>query len=99
MGSTPLVPLVLLTQRPDRFCRGLMEGRVGVFCDGIAQGWLVPGTAALFLRGPQDRDNQWLSSRALLFVRYLSVAFSLLPLYGIYLYGGVPLRADAHRHV
>ena len=77
-GQHTMVPLVLLTQRPDRFCRGLMEGRVGVFCDGIAQGWLVPGTAALFLRGPQDRDNQWLSSRALLFVRYLSVAFSLL---------------------
>lgn len=77
-GQRTLVPLAMITQRPDRFCQGLMDGRVGVLCDGIAQGWLVPGTAALFLRAPQDRDYQWASARALIFVRYLSVALSLL---------------------
>ena len=77
-GQRTPFPLAFLTQRPDRFCQGLMDGRVGVLCDGIAQGWVVPGTAALFLRAPQDRNNQWLSARALIFVRYLSVALSLL---------------------
>lgn len=77
-GQRTLFPLAFITQRPDRFCQGLMDGRVGVFCDGIAQGWLLPGTAALFLRAPQDGNNQWLSARALVFVRYLSVAISLL---------------------
>lgn len=77
-GQRTLVPLAFLTQRPDRFCQGLMDGRVGVFCDGIAQGWLLPGTASLFLRAPQDGNNQWMSARALVFVRYLSVIISLL---------------------
>lgn len=64
-GENTLFPLALITQRPDRFCQGLMDGRVGVFCDGIAQGWLLPGTAALCLRAPQDQNNQWLVVRAL----------------------------------
>lgn len=77
-GENTLFPLALITQRPDRFCQGLMDGRVGVFCDGIAQGWLLPGTAALCLRAPQDQNNQWLVVRALATVRLLCVAVSLL---------------------
>ena len=68
-GQRTLIPLAFLTQRPDRFCQGLMDGRVGVFCDGIA---------ALVLRAPQDGNTQWMSARARVFVRYLSVIISLL---------------------
>jgi len=77
-GQRTLFPLSLITQRPDRFSQGLMDGMVGVFCDGIAQGWLLPGTAALFMRAPQDQNSQWLTVRFLAAVRYLCVAISLL---------------------
>ncbi len=77
-GQRTIFPLTILTQRPDRFCRGLLEGQVGIFCDGVAQGWLAPGTAAQFLRAPQDRNDQWMAARFLIFVRYLCVAISLL---------------------
>lgn len=77
-GVRTIFPLTVSTQRPDRFCQGLMEGRVGVFCDGIAQGWLVPGTVAPYFRSPQDPGNQWVVARALMAVRWLSVALSLL---------------------
>ena len=77
-GQHTLFPLVVTTQRPDRFCQGLMNGRVGLFCDGIAQGWLVPGTVAPYFRAPQDRNNQWVVIRFLMAVRYLCVAISLL---------------------
>lgn len=73
-----LFPLSVITQRPDRFAQGLMDGMVGVFCDGIAQGWLVPGTCAMFLRAPQDQNSQWQTARFLSAVRYLCVALSLL---------------------
>lgn len=77
-GERTLFPLALTTQRPDRFCAELMNGRVGVFCDGIPQGWLVPGTAALSMRSPQDGDDQWIAVRMLSAVRYLCVLVSLL---------------------
>ena len=77
-GQRTLFPLVITTQRPDKFCRGLLDGRVGVICDGIAQGWLAPGTVGPYFRAPQDRNNQWMVIRFLLAVRYLCVAVSLL---------------------
>ena len=77
-GWRTLFPLVITTQRPDKFCRGLLDGRVGVLCDGIAQGWLAPGTVGPYFRAPQDRNNQWIVIRFLLAVRYLCVAVSLL---------------------
>ena len=73
-----IFPLAVTTQRPDKFCRGLLDGRVGVFCDGIAQGWLVPGTVGPYFRAPQDRNNQWVVIRFLALVRWLCVAVSLL---------------------
>ncbi len=71
-------PLCQMTQRPDRFCLGLMDGRVGVFCDGIAQGWLVPGNITPCFRTPQDRSNQWMMVWVLMAVRFLCVGISLL---------------------
>lgn len=71
-------PLCQITQRPDRFCLGLMEGRVGVFCDGIAQGWLVPGNIAPCFRTPQNKSNQWMVVWVLMAVRFLCVGISLL---------------------
>ena len=42
-SRTPF-PLMPFTQRPDRFCAGLLEGRVGLLCDGLPFGYLLPGT-------------------------------------------------------
>ena len=40
-------PMLAYTERPDRFCAGLVEGRVGVIVDGIP-----PGLPAAGHRGP-----------------------------------------------
>ena len=48
-SRTPF-PLMPFTQRPDRFCAGLLEGRVGLLCDGLPFGYLLPGTMDQFFR-------------------------------------------------
>lgn len=45
--NTPF-PLLPFTQRPDRFCSGLLEGRVGILADGLPLGYLAPGTLDRF---------------------------------------------------
>ena len=35
-------PLVLYTERPDRFCAGLAQGRVGILAEGLPLGYLCP---------------------------------------------------------
>lgn len=47
--NTPF-PMMPYTQRPDRFCQGLLEGRVGVMADGLPFAWMLPGTIDQFFK-------------------------------------------------
>lgn len=71
-------PLIAATQRPDWFCSGLLEGRVGLLCDGQPMGWLLPGTASLFFRTEQDRAQHWLVATALRALRVGCMAVTVL---------------------
>ena len=76
-ARTPF-PLLPYTQRPDRFCQGLLEGRVGLLCDGIPLGWLAPGTIDQFFKTGQDRAYHWLAASALSLIRYFCALATLL---------------------
>lgn len=76
-------PLTVYTERPDRFCAGLAEGRVGVLVDGIPMGWLFPATLDSFFRTGQDRSSGWLLASALAVLRYLCMLITLF-LPGLY---------------
>ena len=71
-------PRVLFTERPDRFCRGLMDGQVGVLVDGIPMGCLLPCALSQFLRAPQDRSDHWLFADLLILLRYACLAVTVL---------------------
>ena len=70
-------PLVAYTQRPDRFCAGLVEGRVGVIVDGIPLGYLMPGTVGQFFKTGQDRSQNWVAASCLSVLRYVCMLVSL----------------------
>ena len=76
-AGTPF-PLLPCTQRPDRFCQGLLEGRVGLLCDGIPLGWLAPGTIDQFFKTGQDRAYHWMVASALNLIRYFCALVTLL---------------------
>ena len=76
-ARTPF-PLLSATQRPDWFCGGLLEGRVGVLCEGLPMGWLMPGTVDLFFKTNQDRTCGWLMATAIRLLRYGCMLVSLL---------------------
>lgn len=77
-------PQMVFTERPDRFCRGLLDGRVGVLMEGIPLGGLLPGNLAQFVEAPQDREYHWLIATALQLLRYLCLLGTLL-LPGMYI--------------
>ncbi len=80
--DTPF-PQLCYTERPDRFCSGLAEGRVGVLVDGIPMGWLLPGTLDQFFRTGQDKSANWVVASALSVMRYLCALITLF-LPGLY---------------
>lgn len=71
-------PRLLCTERPDRVCQGLMEGRVAVLADGIPLGMLAPAELGQFLRAPQDRSYHYLAAGALNLLRWICMAATLL---------------------
>ena len=76
-------PLTVYTERPDRFCAALCEGRVGVLVDGLPMGWLFPATLDCFFRTGQDSSSGWLIASVLTVLRYLCVLLTLF-LPGLY---------------
>lgn len=77
-SSRTVFPQVVFTERPDRFCRGLMDGQVGVLVDGIPMGCLLPCDLNQFLRAPQDRSYHWLSANLLILLRYACMILTVL---------------------
>ena len=71
-------PLLPYTQRPDRLCQGLLEGRVAILADGIPLGWLAPGTIDQFFKTGQDRAYHWMVASALSLIRYACALLTLL---------------------
>lgn len=75
--DTPF-PLIAYTERPDRFCAGLAEGRVGILADGIPMGYLLPGTIDRFFRTGQDKNQNWMTASMLSALRYACMLVTLL---------------------
>ena len=78
-GSRPTAfPLLQYTERADKFCQGLLAGRVGLLVDGLPLGYLAPADLAYLLTSPEDRGMDYLSASAVRLLRYAAMILSLL---------------------
>lgn len=71
-------PLMLYTQRTDRFCQGLLDGRVGLFVDGLPMGYLAPAELMYLMDSAEDRSRDYVTATAVRILRYLALAVGLL---------------------
>ena len=71
-------PQLISTERSDKFCMNLLEGRVGILVDGLPLGFLAPGTFSQFMKVPEDHAGHFLVASCLTLLRYFSVALTLL---------------------
>ncbi len=77
-GRRESFPQMLFTERPDRFCRGLLDGRVGLLLEGVPLGGVLPGDLVQFLEAPQDREYHPLMASALMVLRCACLLFTLV---------------------
>lgn len=71
-------PLIQYTERPDRFCQGLLDGRVGLLVDGLPLGYLAPADIGYLLESPEDRSRDYVSASCVRVLRYGALVLSLL---------------------
>lgn len=77
-------PLLQYTERTDRFCQGLLDGRVGLLVDGLPLGYLAPVDLMYLMESPEDRSRDYFSASAVRILRYLALVIGLL-LPGLYI--------------
>ena len=70
-------PQLLHTERPDRFARQLLNGRVGLIVDGLPIAFLVPVSFPELLRVPQEDSQNHIVSSALSVIRWAAVLLAL----------------------
>lgn len=71
-------PLLQYTQRTDKFCQGILDGRVGVLVDGLPLGYLLPVDLGYLMESPEDRGRDYLSASCIRLLRYGALLLSLL---------------------
>ena len=71
-------PLIQYTERTDKFCQGLLDGRVGLIVDGIPLGYLAPTDLGYLMDSPEDRGRDFITASAIRVLRYLALLTSLL---------------------
>ncbi len=78
-GSRPTAfPLLQYTERSDRFCQGILEGRVGLLVDGLPLGYLAPVDIGYFMESPEDNGIDYISASCIRVLRYCALLLSLL---------------------
>lgn len=77
-------PLIQYTERADRFCQGILEGRVGLLVDGLPLGYLAPADLMYLMESPEDRGRDFVGASSVRILRYLALLTGLL-LPGIYI--------------
>ena len=71
-------PLMQYTERPDRFCQALLDGRVGLMVDGLPLGYLAPADIGYLMESPEDRSRDFISASCVRVLRYGALLTSLL---------------------
>ena len=77
-------PLIQYTERPDKFCQGLLNGRVGLIVDGLPLAYLAPVDLMYLMDSPEDRSRDYITASAVRILRYIALLTSLL-LPGLYI--------------
>lgn len=77
-------PMMQYTERTDRFCQGILDGRIGLFVDGLPLGYLAPVDLMYLMESPEDRGRDFVGASAVRILRYLALLTGLL-LPGIYI--------------
>ena len=77
-NKNSVFPQVLYTERPDKFCSNIVDGRVGIIIDGLPITFIIPATFIMFLQAPEDYTQQYIISSIIRYIRYTAMFVTLL---------------------
>lgn len=72
-----LFPKLLYTERPDKFCACLTEGRVGILIDGFPVGYIVPVELNAIMQTPEGYAHNHIMASVTRILLYLLLLLTL----------------------
>ncbi len=73
-----MYPQIMITERSDKLCQNLLDGRAGVIIDGIPSAYIVPAAFSMFLQAPEDDSTNYVMATVIRLIRYGAYLGSLL---------------------
>lgn len=82
-NSLSIFPQMLLTERPDKLCAELLNGKIGVIVDGSSLAIVCPHSFLEFFQSQEDQNLRWQIATFLRLLRFSAVVLSIFlsPLY------------------
>ncbi|CAM3162617.1 spore germination protein [Filibacter tadaridae] len=82
-NSLSIFPQMLLTERPDKLCSELLNGKLGVIVDGSTMAIVAPHSFLEFFQSQEDINLRWQIATFARLLRFSAVVLSifLTPLY------------------
>lgn len=82
-NSMSAFPQILLTERPDRFCDGLLNGKIGIVVDGSSMAIISPQSFIEFFQSREDQNLRWQIATFSRLLRFTAILLSvfLTPIY------------------
>ena len=71
-------PLLQYTERTDKFCQGILDGRIGLLVDGLPLGYLLPVDIGYLMTSPEDLGMDYVSASFIRILRWGAMLLSLL---------------------
>ncbi|MCL1859156.1 MAG: spore germination protein [Oscillospiraceae bacterium] len=75
--SKSIFPLVSITERPDKFCSNIMEGKIGIIIDGFPTAIILPAVLNMYFQAPDDYSNNYAVATFLRIIRYICAIIAL----------------------
>ncbi len=77
-NNKTLFSQVMHTERPDRVCGQLLEGRICIMVDGSPMALIVPSTFSEYITTPEDYYTYYMPASLLRLLRFIAFWMSLL---------------------
>ena len=73
-----IFPRTLVTERPDKFCSNIMEGKIGIIIDGLPTAVIVPAVLNMYYQAADDYSNNYSIAAFVRIIRYLCSVIALI---------------------
>jgi spore germination protein KA len=73
-----LFPQAIITERPDKVARNLLNGRCAVIVDGLPIAYILPATISQLMSTPEDYSGNFIFASVVRLLRYFLLAVEVL---------------------